>query len=119
MMDAKIKFEQVAEQFNPADMIPENHLLTERPETIPALNGEVSLSNVTLMDEDGVKTLDSISFNAVPGSRIALIAGGSGRDDLANLLTGLIQPSRGRISIGPQHQRSAAGARRSLACAPA
>lgn len=101
MMDAKIKFEQVAEQFNPADMIPENRLLTERPETIPALNGEVSLSNVTLTDEDGVKTLDSISFNAVPGSRIALIAGGSGRDDLANLLTGLIQPSRGRISIGP------------------
>jgi putative ABC transport system ATP-binding protein len=100
MMDAKIKYQQITEQFDPADMIPETLLLTERPETIPALDGEIALSNVTLTDEDGVKTLDAISFNAAPGSKIALVAGGSGRDNLAHLLTRLIQPSQGRISIG-------------------
>jgi putative ABC transport system ATP-binding protein len=100
LMDAKIKYQQITEQFDPADMIPENQLLTGRSETIPSLDAEITLSNVTLTDEDGVKTLDAISFNAPPGSRIALVAGGSGRDDLANLLTRLIQPSQGRISIG-------------------
>ncbi|MEL0113558.1 MAG: ABC transporter ATP-binding protein, partial [Rickettsiales bacterium] len=37
MMDAKIKYQQVTEQFDPADMIPESLLLTDRPETIPNL----------------------------------------------------------------------------------
>jgi putative ABC transport system ATP-binding protein len=100
LMDAKIKYQQITEQFDPADMIPENQLLTERLETIPNLNAEIALSNVTLTDEDGVKTLDHISFNAPPGSKIALVAGGSVRDSLAHLLTGLIQPSQGRISVG-------------------
>lgn len=102
MMDARIKYQQVTEQFDPADMIPESLLLTDRPETVPALDGDVSLSNVSITDEDGVKSLDAITFNAPAGSRIALVAGGSGRDNLAYLLTRLIQPTQGRISIGSQ-----------------
>lgn len=100
MMDAKIKYQQVTEQFDPADMIPEKLLLTERPESIPSLAEEISLRNVSIADEDGVKSLDSITFEAAPGSRIALVAGGSGRDSLGHLLTRLIQPSQGRITIG-------------------
>ena len=100
MMDAKIKYQQVTEQFDPADMIPESLLLTDRPETIPNLGAGLAVSNVSISDEDGVKSLDGISFDAPPGSRIAVVAGGSGRDNLAHLLTRLLQPSQGRISIG-------------------
>lgn len=100
MMDAKIKYQQVTEQFDPADMIPESLLLTDRPETIPNLGAGLAVSNVSISDEDGVKSLDGISFDAPPGSRIAVVAGGSGRDNLAHLLTRLLQPSQGRISVG-------------------
>ncbi len=102
MMDAKIKYQQVTEQFDPADMMPDHLMLTDRPESIPSLSGDISLNNVTITDEDGVKSLDAITFDAAPGSRIALVAGGSGRDNLAYLLTRLIQPSQGRITIGSQ-----------------
>lgn len=102
MMDAKIKYQQVTEQFDPADMMPDHLMLTDRPESVPSLAGDISLSNVSITDEDGVKSLDAITFDAAPGSRIALVAGGSGRDNLAYLLTRLIQPSQGRITIGSQ-----------------
>ena len=102
MMDAKIKYQQVAEQFDPADMMPESLGIADRPETVPSLAGIVSLSNVSITDEDGVKSLDSITFDATPGSRVAIVAGGSGRDNLAYILTRLIQPSQGRISIADQ-----------------
>ena len=102
MMDAKIKYQQVTEQFDPADMMPDQLVLTDRPESIPPLTGDISLSNVSITDEDGVKSLDAITFDAAPGSRIALVAGGSGRDNLAYLLTRLIQPSQGRITIGSE-----------------
>ena len=103
MMDAKIKYQQVMEQFDPADMIPENLGIADRPDSIPSLAGNVTLSNVSIADEDGVKSLDSISFDAAPGNRIAIVAGGSGRDNLSYILTRLIQPSQGRISIADQN----------------
>ena len=102
MMDAKIKYQQVAEQFDPADMMPESLGIADRPETVPSLAGNVSLRNVSISDEDGVKSLDSITFDATPGSRVAIVAGGSGRDNLAYILTRLMQPSQGRISIADQ-----------------
>ncbi|MDP7392397.1 MAG: ABC transporter ATP-binding protein/permease, partial [Alphaproteobacteria bacterium] len=102
MMDAKIKYQQVTEQFDPADMMPESLGIADRPETVPSLAGNVSLRNVSISDEDGVKSLDSITFDAAPGSRVAIVAGGSGRDNLAYILTRLIQPSQGRISIADQ-----------------
>ena len=103
MMDAKIKYQQVMEQFDPADMIPENLGIADRPDSIPSLAGNVTLSNVSIADEDGVKSLDSISFDAAPGNRIAIVAGGSGRDNLSYILTRLIQPSQGRISVSYTH----------------
>ncbi len=102
MMDAKIKYQQVTEQFDPADMMSDQLVLTDRPEFITPLIGDISLNNVSITDEDGVKSLDAITFDAAPGSRIALVAGGSGRDNLAYLLTRLIQPSQGRITIGSE-----------------
>ena len=102
MMDAKIKYQQVTEQFDPADMMPESLGIADRPETVPSLAGNVSLRNISISDEDGVKSLDSITFDATPGSRVAIVAGGSGRDNLAYILTRLIQPSQGRISIADQ-----------------
>ena len=101
-MDAKIKYQQVTEQFDPADMMPESLGIADRPETVPSLAGNVSLRNISISDEDGVKSLDSITFDATPGSRVAIVAGGSGRDNLAYILTRLIQPSQGRISIADQ-----------------
>ncbi|MGB0553812.1 MAG: ABC transporter transmembrane domain-containing protein [Alphaproteobacteria bacterium] len=100
LMDAKIKYQQVTEQFDPADMIPENLMLVDRPEAIEQSTKAITLSNVTVTDDDDVKSLEGVSFEAAPGSRVALVAAGSGRDSLANVLTGRIRPTQGSVQMG-------------------
>jgi len=99
-MDAKIKYQQVMEQFDPPEMLQETMLLTNRPENVVELNGALKLQNVSVADDDGVKSLDGVSFDVTPGNRIAIVAGGSGRDNLAYVLTRLLNPTQGRISVG-------------------
>ncbi len=55
-VDAKIKYEQVMEQFQPAGMIEQSRQLDE-PEKIEPLTGEVSATGLSLIDETGVPLL--------------------------------------------------------------
>jgi len=97
--DTKIKYDQVVEQFEPHGMFDER-LMLEEPETIPHFTGEMSLTNVTLIEDDRVRVVDGVSANIPLDRSIAILgAGGSGRQELALLLARLLFPTTGRIGV--------------------
>ena len=102
LADSSIKYEVLSEQFQPPDMLdPARQRF--RPETIARWVEPLTVQNVSLTDEDGIKSLENISFTAEPGSRVAIVADAGARDKIAHLITGLIRPTRGRISVGDQN----------------
>ncbi len=70
-------------------------------ENAKKLEGDLKLSGVSLMDEQNNALIDSVSSAASLGKTIALVgAGGSGRDEMADLLARLDDVDRGTISYG-------------------
>jgi putative ABC transport system ATP-binding protein len=93
--DAKIKYDQVVEQFDPPGML-DLALLDGAPTERP-LQGELVAANVTRVEEDGRKELDSVSFNFRLDQHVAIL--GQGREELARVLARLVQPESGRVAI--------------------
>src|ERR1051325_6987344 len=98
--DVSIKYEQVVEQFQVANLL-EARLLLAEPETVSPPEGEIVVANVSLVDSDGIRLLDSVSFNLPIGKHAALVgASSSGKNLVPQLLARLYPPSSGRITIG-------------------
>ena len=98
--DVRIKYEQVTEQFAPQGMLEEELQLTE-PEGPSPIKGDLIVSNIGLADEDGVRSLESISFDAPINTHIAVVGdGGSGKSDLGSVLARLISQTSGTVTIG-------------------
>lgn len=98
--DARIKYEQVVEQFAPAGLFEEERLMSE-PESKVRFEGEIKASGVTLTDDQNNSVLDSVSFTLGLDKRVALVGGGgSGRDELAEVMARLIDPDRGTVNYG-------------------
>lgn len=98
--DVRIKYEQVVEQFAPQGMLEEELQLVE-PEAPTPLKGDIIVSNVGLADEDGVRSLEGISFDAPIDTHIAIAGdGGSGKTDLGMVLARLVRQTSGTITIG-------------------
>ncbi len=98
--DARIKYEQVVEQFEPAGMRdPENQL--EEPETIPKLTGEMVGTNIILSDDTGSPQLEGLTIKFGLDQKVAVVGqAGSGREALTQVLSRLIDPDRGRLIAG-------------------
>jgi len=98
--DVKIKYEQVIEQFQPPEILAAE--LQNAPEgKIEPLSGEIAVSNVSLAEDGRVKSVDAITLTVKLGEHVAIVGpGGSGRDDLAQLLARLVFPTTGSIRIG-------------------
>ncbi len=100
MADARIKYEDLMEQFRPSGMMDEEKQ-RHRPEPIERLTGAVVARGVSLVDEDGIKVVDGASFSLAPGSRTAIIGpGGSGKETLAQLVARLVVPTSGKLMVG-------------------
>jgi putative ABC transport system ATP-binding protein len=98
--DSRIKYEQIVEQFAPPG-ISDTRLQLDEPEIVPHLDGELVVSNVSLVEDDRSRILDAVSFSMPHDRQIAVIGqGGSGKNELALMLARLILPSSGRITIG-------------------
>ncbi len=98
--DATIKYDQVVSQFGPAGMRGPEYQLTE-PDDQDALSGELTASNLTLIDDQEVPVVDGVSLRLSLDKRYAIVgAGGSGKDELTLLLARLLDPSNGNINLG-------------------
>lgn len=97
--DARIKYEQVVEQFEPPEMMEEGQQLDE-PESIEAMHGAYAGSAVRLEDDTGHALIDGASFEISTGDHVAVVgAGGSGKDQLGLLLARLVKPTGGSLTI--------------------
>ena len=102
--DAKIKYDQVVSQFDPAGMRDEEAMAADAESPEP-LSGELAVGNLSLTDDD-VKIIDTVSFSFGLDERVAIVgAGGSGKEELALVLSRLIDPTGGRIDIGGRELR--------------
>lgn len=97
--DARIKFDQVVEQFQPPDMVDEE-LLVE-PEEVGPLSGDVAASSVRFEDDTGTVLVDGASFVFPVNQHIAVVGGaGSGKTDIARLIARLASPTGGTLAVG-------------------
>ncbi len=97
--DAKIKYDQVVSQFEPAGMRDEEEMAADDASPEP-LKGNLAVANLSLTDDD-VKIIDGVSFNFSLDERVAVVgASGSGKEELALVLSRLIDPTGGRIDMG-------------------
>ncbi|NBP73695.1 MAG: ABC transporter ATP-binding protein, partial [Alphaproteobacteria bacterium] len=98
--DAKIKYEQVREQFQPVGMMEEGRQLDE-PDAIDPLSGEIAASGLSLGDDSGAVHVDGASFTFDAADHVALVGGGgSGKEETTQLLAGLLAPTSGNLQIG-------------------
>ena len=104
--DARVKFDQITEYFDPAGLMDRNLLNT--PSDSGSLNGSrLIASNVVVEAEEGVKSLDGASITLDLPTHTAFIGGiGSGREDLARLLARQVFPRSGRLTIGDRNLAS-------------
>jgi len=101
--NSRIIYEQIIEQFQPAGLSRAELLLAE-PATIPRLEGELAVSNLTLAEDDRSRIVDAVSFTLKLDEHIAIIGqGGSGKSELALLLARLVPPTSGRITLNGQN----------------
>ncbi len=101
MADAKIKYEQLHNQFVPVGMLAEKLLLDE-PKTLQQFNGKIlNANNLIWADDDGIRPIDGLSFKLLPASINLIISqSGASRDVITKLLSRLLMPTGGMVDIG-------------------
>lgn len=98
--DAKIKYEQVMEQFQPVGLMEEARQLDE-PENVSPVSGEISASNLSLADDTGAALVDGASFVLDASEHVAIVGGGgSGKDETTQMLARLLSPTGGTLRLG-------------------
>ena len=100
LQDAKIKYGQVVEQFQPEGLIDDRRQL-DPPDEIPPLTGEVSAANLSFAEDERARIVDAVSFSFSASAHVAIVGQSqSGKHELGMLLARLIEPTGGRITIG-------------------
>lgn len=97
LADARIKYEQLHEQFELSDLAPEHQL---NATTSPALTGPLDVSALSWTDDDGTRVVENVSFNMpLPGKALLIGSSDSGKSQLARLLARILDPTGGRIQF--------------------
>ncbi len=100
MSDVRVKYDQVVSQFEPAGMRDPDFQLLE-PASNERLTGELTAGNVTLTNEQDVNVVDGVSLKFDLDRHIAIVGpSGSGKEELVLILARLLDPNRGRITVG-------------------
>lgn len=98
--DVRIKYDQVIEQFVPPDLLPLEKLDADPPFDGP-LPDSFQASHVGYAEDGAAPVLESVSGSLPTKGVVALVGGvGSGRDEFATMLAGLIAPTSGRLTLG-------------------
>ncbi|KLN60838.1 hypothetical protein WH96_10255 [Kiloniella spongiae] len=98
--DVQIKYEQVADQFQPSGMIEAEMQQLEEKHS-PPLTGDIVVSNLGLVDENENRLLEGITFTVGVDKKIAVVGNASsGKEYLGLLLANLVKSSSGSMKIG-------------------
>ena len=98
--DVAIKYEQVVEQFQVPEML-DKRLMLEEPETVEPFHGEVSATNLSVVDGDGIHLLEGVNFEFALGTDVAIVGhSNSGRNLVPQLFARLVAPTSGRLVMG-------------------
>jgi ABC-type bacteriocin/lantibiotic exporter with double-glycine peptidase domain len=99
LADAQIKYDQLQEQFGAEGMLEES-ILTSEPVADLRLDGDIEAANLSLMDEEGVKLIESASFTVHQPSRVVITGpGGGGKAQLAHMLARIVPPTGGSLKV--------------------
>ncbi|MBI3506781.1 MAG: ATP-binding cassette domain-containing protein [Proteobacteria bacterium] len=98
--DAQQKYEQVIEQFQPENMLPEGLHAPANAEA-PRLDGPMAVTALTVQEDAQTKLLEGVTFAVSPGEHIAVVGPpAGGREAIAMTLARLYLPTGGSIRIG-------------------
>ena len=98
--DVQIKYDQVIEQFQPPSIIDPQKQDIDNDQG-ESFDGDVVLSAVTLVDDNDFKLLDGISFTTGVSQHLAVVGpSGSGKEQVAFVVSGLVPPTSGTVRIG-------------------
>jgi ABC-type multidrug transport system fused ATPase/permease subunit len=97
LADARIKYEQLHEQFELEGLSPEHEL---QAASSSRLSGPLDVSALSWTDDDGTRVVENVSFNmALPGKALLTGSSDSGKSQLARLLARILDPTGGRIQF--------------------
>ncbi len=97
--DSRIKYEQLIEKFELPDL-KDVEKQTIEPDSLPNLEGKLAAANISLVEDDGLKILDSASMSVELPAHVAVVgAPGSGKNEYSQIMAGLLEPTSGRVTI--------------------
>ena len=98
LADAQIKYDQLVEQFGAEGMLDEA-VLTSDPDESVRLDGKIEASNLSLVDDEGVKLIENVNFSIEQPNRVVVTGpGGGGKAQLAHMLARVVTPTCGRAA---------------------
>ena len=98
--DIKVKYTQVIQQFDPQNLIEED-ILVQRPENRELPGREIHASNLRYSEDGLYFSIDGASFKLPIDRHCAAVGlGNSGKDELAGLVSRLLIPVSGNLTIG-------------------
>ncbi len=98
--DIKVKYSQVIQQFDPQNMI-DLEILDSRPDSLDLPGGEIMANNLRYSEDGLYFNIDGASFRFPIDQHCAAVGlGNSGKDELASLVSRLINPSSGTLTMG-------------------
>ena len=101
--DIKVKYTQVIDQFSPPNLI-EPTLIDADVETAQLLQGELLANNISYTEDGLYFSVEGASFKLPIDQHTAAVGmGNSGKDELACLLSRLINPTSGTLAIGSKN----------------
>ncbi len=100
MEDIRVKYSQVIQQFNPLNLL-NQELIDERPEKAELPDRIIQANNVSYSEDGLYFAIDGTSFKFPLEEHCAAVGlGNSGKSELAFLMSRLINPSSGNMTIG-------------------
>ena len=104
-LDVEVKYTQVIEQFS-VDPSVELMPPPDHDGPVPVLSGAVALNGVTVINSNGQRLLDNVSFRSGVNDRVAIEGGPAGGGETAlEVVARLVQPDAGRVTIADKDIR--------------
>jgi putative ABC transport system ATP-binding protein len=100
MEDIRVKYSQVIQQFNPLNLLDADRI-DKRPESMTLPDREIRANNLRYSEDGLYFSIDGASFRFSIDQHCAVVGlGNSGKEELAFLMSRLVSPSSGNLTLG-------------------